>query len=122
MDLNNQIILENILNVSSDLSANLVILNLSYNNLKPLFEEIAGDKSYLQTSKPIIKKSYALTVDDGMCCVIATDQKDPKTNALNPLGTKVIQDIDPWHLSDKIIWNKCPKIHRLARIRKNHLK
>lgn len=109
MDLKNQIIMENMLNASSDLSANLVILNLSYNDLKPLFEEITGDKSYLQTSKSIIEKSYALTADDGICCVIATDQKDPKTNVLNPLGTKVIQDIDPWHLSDEIIWSKTPE-------------
>lgn len=86
-----------------------MILNLSYNNLKPIFKEITDDTIYLQISKSIIKKSYDLTVDNGMCCVIATDEKDPKTNVLNPLGTKIIQDIGSWHLADEIIWNKTPK-------------
>ncbi|CAE6485980.1 site-specific DNA-methyltransferase [Candidatus Nitrosotenuis uzonensis] len=105
----NQIVLENILKISSNLSANLVILDLSYKNLKSIFKEITDDKSYLQISKSIIKKSYQLTVDTGICCVVATDEKDPKRNVLNPLGTKVIQDIHPWYLSDEIIWNKTPK-------------
>ena len=53
-----------------------------------------------------LKKSYDLTTDDGICCVIATDDKNPQKNALDMLGTKVIQDVDPWHVSDEVIWDK----------------
>lgn len=86
-----------------------MILNLSYNYLKSIFKEITNDKKYLQISKTIIEKSYQLTADNGICCVIATDEKDPKRNTHILLGTKIIQEIQPWYLSDEIIWNKTPK-------------
>ncbi len=105
----NKIIMENILDAPPNVSANLVILNLSYNFLKSVFTEMVDVAAYLRISKSIIKKSHAMTGDDGMCCAIAIDEKDSKGNTLNPLGTMVIQDVDPWHVSDEIIWSKNPQ-------------
>ena len=105
-DLNDQFILENILDTSYNPYAKLMILNMSYHYLKHVFNEIVDSKSYLQITKLVIKKSYDLTTDDGICCVIATDDKNPQKNTLDVLGTKVIQDVDPWHVSDEIIWDK----------------
>ena len=106
--LENRFILANVLETTCDLSAKLVILNLSYNRLKAIFREIAGEEQYVQISKSVIEKAYGMTAEDGICCVVATDEMDHEKGVLSPLGTKAVWNTHYWHVSDEIIWNMGP--------------
>ena len=103
----NQIVVESILDASfSERPACLVILNLSCNNLESIFDGINSDEDCLKTARSVIQRSYGITADDGVCCVIGTSDKDADIGTINMIGTKVVQDVHPWHICDEIIWNK----------------
>jgi len=107
MNLVNQIVVGNIMDASFlERSACLAILNLPCSNLRSIFGDINNDEDCLKTARSIIQKSYEMTAVDGICCVIGADDRDMDTDTTNMAGTKVAQDVHPWHVCDEIIWHK----------------
>lgn len=107
MNLVNQIVMGNIMDAFFlEHPACLAILNLSCSNLRSIFAGIDNDEDCIKTARSVIQKSYEMTAIDGICCVIETDDLDADTGMTDMTGTKVAQDVHPWHVCDEIIWNK----------------
>ncbi len=102
-DRKNQILIEDILNLDSIYSAKLIILDVSFHNLKNFYPELSNE-NYLKFVKKIIDKADHFTKFDSICCLISMDQKENEN--LESFGTKVIQDTGSWNVIDEIIWVK----------------
>ena len=93
------------------LSADLAILDLDYARMWQRSLGSGGTDrhaSHLALAESAIKRAYGLTGDDGICCVISRDMRDDKSGALAMLGTKVVDNVAPWTVSDEIIWSAGP--------------
>lgn len=102
----NQPLGQNPLNFKESNIADLIILDLSYSNFKQICPEASKIETYLRYAYTLISNMYSVAKPKGLCCVVAGDDKEIKRNILNPLGTKVVQDIGNWHIVDEIIWVK----------------
>ena len=93
----------------SDLSASLAILDLDYGRMRQRRSGGAGDLAgHLALAERAIKKAHELTGDDGVCCVISADARVDKPGALEMLGTRIVNRVAPWTISDEIIWSVEP--------------
>lgn len=93
------------------LSADLAILDLDYTRMRQRRRGgggTGGHAGHLALAGRAIKKAYELTGDDGICCVISRDVRDDKSGALAMLGTRVVDNVAPWTVSDEIIWSTEP--------------
>lgn len=85
------------------LSAELAILDLDYGRRGA--GGAAGHAGHLELAGHAIRKAHELTGADGICCVISRDVRDAETGALAMFGTRVVDNIGPWTVSDEIIWS-----------------
>ena len=94
------------------LSADLAILDLDYGRMRQMRTGGSGGAGgidgHLALAGRAIKTAYGLTGGDGICCAISRDVRDAETEALAMLGTKVVDNVAPWTVSDEIIWSAEP--------------
>ena len=90
------------------LSADLAILDLVYGRPRRSVAGVARRADHLELAGRAIKRAHDLTGGDGICCAISRDVRDEESGALDMLGTKVVDDIGPWTVSDEIIWSTEP--------------
>lgn len=96
------------------LSADLAILDLDYGRMqRRRLGGCGGGTGYghaghLALAERAIRRAHDLTGDDGICCVISRDVRDDKSGALAMLGTKVVDNVTPWTVSDEIVWSAGP--------------
>ena len=92
------------------LSADLVMLDLDYGRMRQRRPGggAGGIDGHLELAGRAIKTAYGITGGDGICCAISRDVRDAETGALAMLGTKVVDNVAPWTVSDEIIWSAEP--------------
>lgn len=90
------------------LSASLAILDLDYGRMRRRRAGAVDLSGYPGAAAEAIGAAHDLTGGDGICCAISRDVRDEESGALDMLGTKVIDDIGPWTVSDEIIWSTEP--------------
>lgn len=90
------------------LSADLAILDLDYDRMRRRRAGVAGRSGYSRAVAEAIGAAHELTGGDGICCAISRDVRDEESGALDMLGTKAVDDIGPWTVSDEIIWSTEP--------------
>ena len=93
------------------LSADLAILDLDYTRMWQRRLGGGGTGSHdghLALAEHAIKTVYDLTGGDGICCVISRNVRDDESGALAMLGTRVVDHIAPWTVSDEIVWSAEP--------------
>lgn len=106
-----KIICDDYKNLEQHLPPNIVNLSI----IVPSHEDQMKKNIFLFLKK-ILTKVGKVTVPGGICCLILSDEIDPKTDIMSMNSTKsILQLLDSkdessdWIIDDKIVWVKSPK-------------